>query len=466
MNHTCVIGGGITGIAAIWELERRPDAESLDIAWLEAGDQPGGKIRTVEQDGFRFEQGPDSFISQKPWLKAWCEDLGIADQMVGCLPENNRVLFFNKGHLSPLPDGFRLCAPTRKLPLLFSPLLPLSAKFRMMWEPLIPTRSSETDESMADFVRRRFGAATLERVAGPMMAGIFVGDPEKLSIQTTFPMLVAMEEKYGSVTKGLLAATKARKNKPSEPSFMTFPRGLQQLRNEALSQISTPATTNSPVTALRREEDRWIIESATGTTEAAAVLLACPSPAAADALEAFDPELAAALREIRLVSSAALSLGFDRNDLPKKLPLDAYGVMIPQAQREHLLAVSWTSSKFSHRAPENHVLARMFVGGDGREDVLENDDDTLIERALADLNRLFGIDAQPVMRNVHRWIKASPQYEVGHREKVARIRELASKHPGLSFAGTCYDGVGLPDCVQTARTWAREWAPEHVESHA
>jgi oxygen-dependent protoporphyrinogen oxidase len=448
------VGGGIAGLSVAYYLQRKSAAQGISIGYslFEAGQRLGGKVRTHRENGFVIEGGPDSFITQKPWGLQLCRDLDLEDRLIPCNEAAQKVYVVRKGRLVPMPAGFRLAAPTKWGPFVRTPLLSPAGKLRVGLDLVIPSRTGAGDESIADFVRRRFGQEALESMAGPIMAGIHVADPEALSLRATFPMFAEIEQKHGSVIRGLARARKSRAGHPPPPPlFMSFREGMQTLTDNLASHLTGDIRVGEKVTGLRAVPGGYEVLTATGAPLATgAVVLAGPADATAELLAPHDERLAGALRALRSVSSATLSLGFRRADFRGETPLDGFGFMVPHREHRNILACTWSSTKFSSRAPDGMVVVRVFVGGAQQEQVAEKSDEEIRSLVLDELCALMKIRCEPVIEKLFRWPKGNPQYDVGHLDRVAALEERARRLPGIYLAGSSYRGIGIPDCIESA----------------
>lgn len=448
--HVAVVGGGIAGLSAARGLSASDP--SLKIALIESQPELGGKILTERSGGFIIEGGPDSFVSYKPWALELCRNLGLEDRLSGTNRDHTTSYILHKGRLLDLPEGLMLLAPTRLVPFALSPLFSIPGKLRMGLDLFIPGRRDAGDESLAHFVRRRMGQEAVERLAGPLLAGIYAGDPERMSLMATFPQFAELEHQHGSLIRGMLARRRQTSRRGPSPytMFMTLRGGLAELV-EALEQSLTPVKIlkGCPVrrVSLRAEGGYEITVGEDRPFSAEAIILATPAYVAADMVEGFSGDLAADLRTIRYVSTATVSMAFSKEGFPH--PLNGFGFVVSGGDPGGIMACTWTSTKFPHRAPGDHVLIRCFLGGEGREAVLERGDADLIRTVRENLRTTLGVDRDPVLARVFRWIRANPQYDVGHLDRVRRIEEKASLLPGLFLAGAAYHGVGIPDCVRS-----------------
>lgn len=470
-----VVGAGASGLAAAHravELSgRRGDA--LDLTVFDARPRLGGVIETGRRDGFLWESGPDSFITEKPALLNLAERLGISDQIIGTNPAFQKSFVALRGRLHPTPEGFYLLAPSRLRPLIRTPLLTLWGKFRAAMELLIPARRSSRDESLASFVRRRFGRQVLDRLAQPMVAGIYSADPEKLSLRATFPRFLDMEAK-GGVIRSLLRARRRKSggrgavpaqgtSGPRYGLFATFRNGIDTLVYALRNAL--PANALRPgmeVRSLAKTDGGWRATLSSGeTVESPLVCLAISAPVAADLLRPVDTALAALLDGIPYGTVATVNLAYPRASV--RHALDGFGFVVPSAEGRAVTGCTFCQVKFPHRAPEDRVLFRAFVGGDS----LQLPDSELVERVRRDLKDYLGAEGEPIFAHLQRYPGAMPQYALGHLERVAAIFERLNKyHPGLVLAGNAYGGIGLPDAVASgesaAETVLRPGAPARV----
>ena len=454
-----VVGGGITGLAAAHhalELARERRI-ALELTLVEARERLGGTIATERAGGFLIEAGPDSFLSEKPWALALCRRLGLEDRLARTDDRYRKVFVWHAGRLHPLPDGWELLAPTRLAPFLSSRLFSWPGTLRMAFDLVLP-RGIADDESLGAFVRRRLGREALERVAQPLVAGIYTADPDDLSLTATMPRFAELEKQERSIILGLRRARRrARETGVSGARwslFVTLKEGMEDLV-AALATRLQPGTVllKQRVAGVERRGDRWRVATAEGADlDADRVIVATESHAAARMLRYVDPTLATLLAEIPYASSATVTLGYRRADVLH--PLDGFGFVVPRTEKRALLACTFSSVKYAGRAPEGDVLLRAFVGGALNEAVLELDDAPLVMRARAELREALGITAAPALARVFRWPKAMPQYHVGHLARVETIERRAGALPGLDLAGGAYRGVGIADCVRSGEAAA------------
>ncbi|MBI4349224.1 MAG: protoporphyrinogen oxidase [Elusimicrobia bacterium] len=457
MRQVAVVGGGIAGLAAAYRLTRLRAQHGLDfeVTLLEASGRLGGKIKTDRSAGVVIEAGPDSFLTTKPDAVELAREVGLASRLLPTAQDAKDVYVYLRGGLRRLPEGLMLMAPTRVWPFLRSDLMSFPGKLRMGLERFLP-RGGSGDESLAEFTRRRLGREALEAIVDPLMAGIYAGDAEAMSLQSTFPQFADLERRYGSIIRGLRAGAKARP--PGSGSgltpFASFLGGVEELV-EALGRSLGEATvrTEAPVRSVRRAGKGFLIDAGGGAIEADAAVLALPAPDAAASLEGENPGLAAALRGIPAVSTATVTLGFERGSL-QAMP-SGFGFVVPKSAGSTLNAVTFVSQKFPQRQTEFFMI-RCFVGGAGKEDFLSLGDAELLERTLADLRAMIGLAAIPKIHRIYRWNKANPQYTIGHQSRIRDIESRLQALPGLVLTGASYYGVGIPDCIRSANEKATE----------
>jgi oxygen-dependent protoporphyrinogen oxidase len=461
MPHITIIGGGIAGLATAYYLQKKSREADLPVQYTLIESEPrfGGKIATAKEKNFVIEGGPDSFVTIKPHGTMLCRDLGLEDQLIPTNDDRRNIFVLRHGKLVPFPGGYRLTVPTEFVPFALSPLISPLGKLRMGLDLVIPPRKESSDESLGDFIRRRLGNEALDRIGGPIMAGIYVANPDRLSMQSTFPQFIAMEQKYGSLIK---AMRQSKKNPPPgsngrakpQAMFTSLRGGMTDLVEAMLDNLAGELRPGQRVVELKYREPGFDVTLQTpGGFEAIAtdaVVLATPAYVAATLVEPIDRQLAGLLQKIRYVSTATVSLGFRQADVTGQHNFNGFGFMIPKSEGRQILACTWSSTKFNHRAPANDVLVRVFIGGDGREHLVELPDDDMVGIAKAELKSLMGVTAQPVVQKVFRWPKGNAQYDVGHLDRVSEIEVAAATLPGLYFTGSAFRGIGIPDCVKSA----------------
>jgi oxygen-dependent protoporphyrinogen oxidase len=464
-----VVGGGISGLAAAHRLTEVAAAAGrpLALTLLEASGRLGGTVHTEGVDGFLLEAGPDSLISEKPWGLALADRLGLGPRLVGTDDRFRRTYVVRRGRLLPVPEGFLLLGPTRPWPVLASPIFSWRGKARMALDLVLPRGPAHRDESLGHFVRRRLGREVLERVAQPLVGGIYTADPDRLSLAATMPRFLALERDHRSVIRGLRRSATGRERAASGARwslFVTLAGGMQELTDALAARLPCGSVRlRSPVAeVVRAVEDArhapvgdagWQLRVEGGeVVPADGVILAGEAPRMAGVVRRLDPELARLLGGIAYASSASVSLAFPRAAVHH--PLDAFGFIVPRIEGRPTTACTFASVKYPGRAPAGFVLLRVFLGGALRPDVLDRDDAALGREAQDDVAALLGIVGPPLITRVWRHPAAMPQYEVGHLDRVGAVEARLAAWPGLAVAGAAYRGVGIADCVRSGEAAA------------
>jgi len=487
MKRVVIIGGGITGLAAAHRLLERchESGEQVDLKLLEASARAGGIVQTQERDGFLLESGPDSFISEKPAALELVKRLGLESRLIETNEHHRRSFIVRQGRLLPVPEGFHLLAPSRFWPFVKSDIFSWSGKARMALDLLLPRRQenrSNAEESLAQFVRRRLGTEALERMAQPMVGGIYTADPEQLSLRATMPRFLEMEREHRSLIRALRKQNRSPTvREGSETSgaryslFLSFDSGMHVLTDKLIERISDfqsqisnntrPDKTvsirlNTTVESITPEPSevgenspQWRLKTSNNETVVAdAICLALPAYISARLLRNLDPQLASELAGISYASSATINLAYQREDIPH--PLDGFGFVVPFIEKRSLIACTFSSVKFAGRAPQGHALLRAFVGGALQPELFELSEAELLSRVCEDLGELLGIERAPLFAEVSRWERSMPQFHVGHLERVKRIEARVASLAGLVLAGNAYSGPGIPDCIRSGEAGA------------
>ncbi|BBH19120.1 protoporphyrinogen oxidase [Paenibacillus baekrokdamisoli] len=466
-----VIGGGISGLSSafylLWEAHLRGRAAVVTL--VDPSERLGGKINTLKRDGFVIEKGPDSFLARKTPIIDLARDLGIAHELVGTNPAAKKTYILHKGKLHAMPPGLVLGIPTEIAPFAKSSLLSWGGKLRAFMDFLKPASKDTDDESLGDFLTRRLGPEVMERVAEPLLAGIYAGDLRKLSLQATFPQFKEAERKHGSLIRGMRANKRKAGAVPSAgPSslpaavrssvFMTFRGGLATMidaLNEALVDVdrrlgvkAVAFRQNDPMTDGEDVAPYEVLLSSGEVLDADGIVITAPAFDAADLLE---PHINVdALRAVQYVSVANVVMAFDKKNFG--IDFDGSGFVVPRSEGTTITACTWTSAKWLHSSPSNKVLLRCYVGRSGDEEVVDLPDDQLTEAVRKDIRDVMGITATPLFTEITRLHKSMPQYPVGHLQETAKLRtKLRSEMPGVWVTGAAFDGVGLPDCIRQGK---------------
>ena len=457
--RVAIIGGGIAGLSAAYELEQaRLAGAPVEYELFEAGAHVGGVIASEVVDGTVIERGPDSFLTEKPAALELCRELGLEAEFVPSNDMQRKTYILVRNRLVPLPDGLMFMVPTKLLPTLLTPLFSVWTKVRMAAELLYSPRRPAGDESVAALVKRHYGRAVVDRLADPLLSGIYGGDADCLSAEAVLPRLVEMEAKYGSLTRGMLEGLSARRaaggGESSKPTFTTLRRGLRQLVDALAGRVDAARVhLNSAVLGVDRVADGWSVRGSDDTQMFDAVIVATPAWAAAEMLSSADGELSGALAEIPYSSSITVNLVYDGEELDPLPP--GFGFLVPAVEGRGMLACTFIHRKFPGRTAAGKTVLRVFLGGVRNAELLRESDEELEQRVRGELFQILQISAVPELVEIQRWPRAMAQYAVGHKERQRRIQERLRALPGLYLAGNAYDGIGISDCIRLGRGAAR-----------
>ncbi|MDH3444155.1 MAG: protoporphyrinogen oxidase [Deltaproteobacteria bacterium] len=460
-----VIGGGIAGLAAAHRIIELKNEKHLDfeVTLLEASSRLGGSIATERVGDFLVEGGPDSFITEKPWALKLCERLNLVPRLVSTQAAYQKIYVVHNGKLEPLPEGFFLLAPTRLWPFIKTPIFSWAGKLRMAGELLLRRRDSSADESLGSFVRRRFGAEALERIAQPLVGGIYASDPEKLSLSATMPRFLDMERAQRSVIYAMWSAQRKRARQREAGSgarwslFVTLAGGMQELVDAIHRRLPEGCVRlNARVVYLHRDDNQLSWHATLEGQEslhADAIILATPAYRTAEIIEPLASSAANELQQISYASTATVSLAYRRADFPH-VP-DSFGFVVPAIEGRKIIACTFSSLKYPNRAPADKILLRAFIGGSLQPEQSNDDDATLIENVRHEIASLLGVNAKPLFSRIWRYPNSMPQYHVGHMDRVKRIEAALGQFSTLALAGSAYHGVGISDCVRTGEEAAQ-----------
>jgi oxygen-dependent protoporphyrinogen oxidase len=408
---------------------------------------------------FVTEAGPDSFLSQKPAGIQLCTKLGLAGQLINTNETGKKVFVLKGGRLHELPEGLVSFVPKQLGPFLRSGLLTWTGLIRMGLDVVVPRGPAGGDQSLAEFLRRRFGAQAFERVLEPLMAGIYAGDAEQMSLRATFPAFLDLEQQYGSVIRGMMAARKKAAAAPAggvkRTMFVSLKNGLGELVTALTTRLTEQGVDlrlGCRVEALRvrsHQPGRWMYDlnlSDRSALSAEGLVLATPAYVSAELMRPLSPMAAGLLDMIPYTSTATISLAYPAGAVAGAV--EGFGFIVPRKEGRDLIAATWTSLKWPFRAPDGQVLLRCYAGGVGREAILQLDDEQLVSRVRTELSALCGIKAEPGYVEVNRWSKAMPQYTLGHLDRLTQLDAALSRFGGLVLTGAGYRGVGIPDCIR------------------
>jgi oxygen-dependent protoporphyrinogen oxidase len=445
--HFVVIGGGISGLSAAYDLTRGGAACTV----FEKQPRAGGVIETRVAEGCTLECGPDSFLSAKPAALALIKELGLEGDVIGSNDHQRTTYIWKRGQLVALPEGVMMIVPSRVMPIVKSSLLSWSTKIRMGLEyfrkPPV-AGGAPRDRSVADFVTDHFGRETLDYLAEPLLSGVYGGDPARMSVASVLPRFLDMEAKYGSLVRGVLASR--GKAGPGGPLFRTLKGGLGTLVDALASRVKI---SHANIETVERTANGFRVRAAGDWIDADQVIVACPAWAASSLVSGLDARLAELLGGIEYSSSLTLSLIYRTADFDGRRA--GFGFLVPKIERERLAACTFVGTKFSYRVPDDRIVLRCFFGGIADAAILNESDDALVALAREELRRMLGLTAAPVSQVIARWPRSMAQYGLGHAGRIAEIRERAAAIPGLHLAGNAYEGIGIPDCINTGRAAAQ-----------
>jgi oxygen-dependent protoporphyrinogen oxidase len=480
LKRIAIIGGGTSGLSAAITLERaRAQGAELEYTIFEAAPRLGGVLVTERIDGCLVEAGPDSFLTEKSWGLDFVRSLGLGDQLIGSNDPDRITYILVRGRLVPIPDGLMFMVPTKIAPIISTRLFSLGAKLRFAREyfqkpnsvapplsrPGLAGQGGDfPDETVAELVERHFGPEMVDRLADPLLAGVYGGAAADLSAAAVLPRFVEMEKRYGSLSRGMLQARKERaqaarasgNSAPPKPPplFTSLKDGMQQLVDTIVPRLApNAARLGNKVVDVGRQGEKWMVAPEQGSPEEFdAVIMALPANAAGRLLSRISNPLSEELRQIPYSSSMVVVCGYDKRDLAAAPP--GFGFLVPRSERRRILAATFVHVKFPHRAPPDRGLVRCFIGGWGNEGVLDTPDDQVLADVAKDLREIVGVTAIPRFSRVYRWRGTMAQYTLGHLARVQRIEEMRRQIPGLELAGNAYRGIGVPDCIATGQAAA------------
>jgi protoporphyrinogen/coproporphyrinogen III oxidase len=457
MIRVAIVGGGISGLTAAFYLEQeRRKGAPLEIIVFESDSRFGGVIRTERVEGCLIEAGPDSFLSSKPWARELCDDLRLSNQLIGSRDAERKTYVLVHGRLEEIPEGLHMMVPTKLAPLLLSRFFSPSTKLAMLSEYLLPPEplGVDDDESVASFFSRHFNAEVVDRLADPLLSGVYGGDASRLSARATLPAMVESEARHRSLVRSALESRKNH-NASGTPSLFTSLRdGMQRIIDSILRQFRRETLRpSSPVSMLRPGSSGWNVTSKGVEEEFDHVILAVPPQLTTrfmkDIPESERP--VEILGELSSTSAVTVALGYKRAEL--RLP-PGFGFLVPRSEHKRIMACTFVHNKFENRAPQEMALLRVFLGGARDPEVLELGDDEILELVRRELREILKIQPEPRFARVSKWPNAMPQYEVGHLLRVASLEMHMQRFPGLHLAGNAYHGIGIPDCARIGRSAA------------
>ncbi|NUK28666.1 protoporphyrinogen oxidase [Parageobacillus sp. VR-IP] len=440
-----IIGGGITGVTAAYYLQKMVKEQQLPLECklIEATHRLGGKVQTVIRDGFVIERGPDSFLARKTSASRLVHEVGLEDEIVHNATGKSYILV--NGKLYPIPGGAVMGIPTRIGPFITTGLLSPLGKLRAALDFVLPPTKVEGDLSLGQFFRRRFGDEVVDNLIEPLLSGIYAGDIDQMSLMATFPQFFQVEQQHGSLVLGTKRTT-PKIQKERKGAFQTLKTGLQSLIDEVEKRLEPGSVVKGVrVEQVKRDGAEYRLRLSTGEEwKADSVIVAIP--------HLFVPEIFAdysffaPLRSVPATSVATVALAFSESAIEQDI--DGTGFVVSRRNDYTITACTWTHKKWPHTAPPGKALLRCYVGRPGDEEIVEQSDDEIVRVVMDDLNKIMRINGRPEFFVVSRWKRAMPQYTVGHKERLAKIKgQMAAELPGVFLVGSSYEGLGLPDCI-------------------
>ncbi len=465
-GRVAVVGGGISGLAATFDLAMaRAAGQPIEEHLFEGSARLGGVIYTDRAEGCVVEAGPDSFLTEKPQAFELAKELGIAADVIGSNDSARRTYILHRQKLVPLPDGLQFLVPTQLLPMVTTPLIPWGQKLKMLRELFHGTRRAQ-EETVASFVSRHFGNAMVERIADPLLAGVYGGEAAQLSVQATLPRFVGMEQQHGSLIRAALQARRNARRVPHAPAprplFSTLRSGLAQFVEAIQARLEgwedrPRIRYRTPVAAIQVTERAGrrsynLVAQGRIFPDFDALVLALPGHETARLIHGVDRELSTPLAAVPYSSSLTVALGYPSH-VREQLP-PGFGFLVPREEGRRLLACTFVHTKFPTRVPPDRALLRCFLGGSRDEAVLKLDDEQVAALVGEDLKSILGLGEAPLFVRIYRWPRSMPQYTLGHQQRVAAVQQRIRRHPSLFLAGNWESGVGISDCIRSGRAAA------------
>ena len=465
-----VVGGGIAGLSAVLELERL--SPTAQITLLDSSIRLGGVLESQQYQDFTIETSADMFTVDPSAALDLVRRLGRESELLTTTPTQDRAYVATKNGIEPLPRGFSLMLPVDVETVLASPILSEAGKQRFLQEEQVPPGDCSVDESLESFAVRRFGSEVFERLIQPLAGGIYTADPKTLSMQATMQRFIDMEQEFGS----LIAAGKAKRKKEAASAETSGARyglfrapkgGIGRLIHWMVDAIKrADLRINQTVTAVDKTDAGWQVTTGEGSIDADAVVIATGAAVAGQLLKSVDQSLASGLSTITAASSAIVVLAVDRQQFQSPLATDfgGYGIICPHVLGRQAIACSFSSNKFSNRAPDAKVLVRCFIGGALQAELVNHSDSELLQIAMSELQHWLGLEGDAEWAKFYRWRNCMPQYTLGHLDRVAQIEQRVGDQIGLELAGNSYRGVGIPACIESGTAAARRLCEEGKET--
>ncbi|RDW19916.1 protoporphyrinogen oxidase [Oceanobacillus chungangensis] len=453
-----IIGGGITGLSAAYYLQKEIERQGLaiELKLIEASGRLGGKIKTLKQAGYTIEQGPDSLLSRKPAAVELVKELGLQDEIIWNSTGKSYLIVDNEFHR--LPQGTFMGIPKSEESLLSSTLISEEGKKRALEDLTIPKCKTDKDQSLGLFLRHRFGNELVDKQLSPLLAGIHSADIDKMSLLATYPNLLRLEQTYGSIIKGLqetIPAPKEDKGKKTEGIFFSFRDGLEALVHKLAAELADGTVIlNNAIQMIKKNYQGYqLLLSGGELYQADAVIVATPHYTVSEMFKGYD--FFQTLDEIPTTSTANVVMIFDKSAISNDI--DGTGFQVPEVENYTITACTWTDKKWPTTAPDGKVMLRCYVGRASDQSFVNLTDEELTAIVLEDLKGIMGIESEPELTVITRWNKGRAQYNVGHLDRIASVRDrLKESLPGVYLSGSSYDGMGIPDCIDQGQQAATE----------
>jgi oxygen-dependent protoporphyrinogen oxidase len=464
MKKIVVIGGGISGLSTMYYLKKKLNESNkeAELILLEKSDRLGGQIKTEYPEEFVIDGGSDCFIREKPWALKLCKELGIEDNLINTQDENGGTFIYRKKKLHKLPEGLMALVPSKFLEFATTGLFSIFGKLRMSREIFVPMKKNHSDETLSSFIKRRFGRELLDMIAEPLIAGIHAGDPERMSLKSTFPRFLEMEQDFGSLTRATLASRKKMKemkkiskgtpsSDPQYSFFISFKRGMYQFVESLVDRIrDLNLETGKNVKSIEKSDNGKyeVVLDNNEIIKAESVIITTPAYVTSELLKNFNEKISNELAKIPYVKTGTISIAYKKEDI--KNMKKAFGFLVPGVEKRKIMAATFTSMKWPNRCPDEFYLIRCFIGGKYNQQMIELDDDTIISTVKNELKSILGIDAEPYLYRIFRWVDNMPQYNIGHLDLLENIDNEILQYKGFQITGSAYRGIGIPDCINNA----------------
>ncbi len=439
-----IIGGGISGLSSAFWLSQNT-TDNLEIVLIEKNSELGGSIDTVKKNGFTIESGPNGFLDSKPYTLNLAKDAGLSENLLKSNDAARKRFIMKYGALQQLPESGGA--------FLKSKLLTAKAKIRLAGELLIPPKKNDEDETVGDFARRRLGEEALDYMISPMVSGIFAGDPDKMSLKACFPVIYNLEKEYGGLIKALFKKKKKSSSAAGPGGVLTsYKGGLKNfIRDLSVKCIENDVRilTGEEVIKISKNNSGFIVNTKKNKFEFDKIIIASPAYSASKFLNSLNEELSNLLVRIPYSPIFVAGLGFESKSVENDL--DGFGYLIPFKENQKILGALFTSSIFPERAPDNHKLIRVLMGGDKHRWIIDKSLEELLEIAVDSTSSTLNHDKNPLMAQTFKWDKAIPQYRVGHLDIVEKAEKICSEIGNIYIGGNIFYGVGINDCTKTSR---------------